>query len=278
MRLITIFLVTIFIGLALFWTWVNYPQVRNKALDLISAKQAKTLEVHYTAESLMENHKKELLKDNQHSFLEPKLLFQPYLLMDVKYSKSQDKTGEGIILWSLIDGEMVINSSIWDKTHGFSDCIRAGADKDDFKLINALATHGSAMDRDALQKFLNMEGDALDWILEDCIRKNLIVQRGNYYRLHFENPKLEVTPETKLDQWLVTKECKSRVKMSPKYRAAQIENTARAAFGRDFTIRKSTEIYLPVYSIAVQNPDGSQMVTYWNALNGKKLSPKFDLE
>jgi len=48
--------------------------------------------------------------------------------------------------------------------------------------------------------------------------------------------------------------------------------------GKDFAIRKTTEIFLPVYSIVVQNPDGSQMTTYWNALNGKRLAQSYQLQ
>ena len=66
--------------------------------------------------------------------------------------------------------------------------------------------------------------------------------------------------------------------MPKRFRTSQIETTAKAAFGNDFAIRKTTEIFLPVYSIVVQNPDGSQMTTYWNALNGKKLSASFHIE
>jgi len=54
--------------------------------------------------------------------------------------------------------------------------------------------------------------------------------------------------------------------------------TAKAAFGDDFAIRKTTEIFLPVYSIVVQNPDGSHMTTYWNALNGKNIDQAVHFE
>ena len=97
------------------------------------------------------------------------------------------------------------------------------------------------------------------------------MQNGNTYRLHLQNPKLQVIPETKLDQWLVTKSTKHVSRVKKRYRPTQIETIARAAFGNDFAIRKTAEIFLPVYSIVVQNPDGSQMTTYWNALNGKRL-------
>ncbi len=278
MRLLSIFTSFIFIIFIGSWIWFNYPEVRIFISDFVTRKKFNTLEVRYSAENIMETHRRELLKDASHSFLEPDLKFHPYLLMEVKYNRTQDKTGEGIILWSLIDGEMVINTSTWDMSHGFKDCIRAGADKDDFKIINALVSKGGSLDRETLSKILNVDNDILDQWIEQCRRKNLIVQNGNNYRLHFQNPKLQVIPETKIDQSIVSKAGRYASKINKKFRPSQIEGLARSAFGNDFVIRKKTEIFLPVYSIVVQNPDGSLMTTYFNALNGKKLSQSYHLE
>ncbi len=254
-----------------YWSWTYQPKVRAKIENFLSPATFQTLEVRYSAESIMDAHRKELLKDSNHSFLEPTLKFVPYLLMDVKYIRSHDKTGEGVILWGLVDGEMVINTGTWEKTHGFTDCIASNATRQEFKIINALASRGGSWDRDGLSKFLNIENNILDTWVDSCRKKSLIVQSGNTYRLHLQNPKLQVTPETKLDQWLVTKPTKHALRVKKRYRSSQIENTARAAFGNDFAIRETREIFLPVYSIVVQNPDGSQMTSYWNALNGKRL-------
>lgn len=254
------------------WSWKTQPKLRTKVEELLSSATFQTLEVRYTADTIMDAHRKELLKDQEHQFLEPTLKFVPYLLMDVKYNRSFDKTGEGIILWGLVDGEMVINTGTWEKTHGFTDCIASNATRTEFKIINALAARGGAWDREGLSKFLNIENNILDTWVDNCRKKSLIVQNGNTYRLHLQNPKLQVIPETKLDQWLVTKPTKHALRVKKRYRPSQIENIARAAFGNDFAIRKTTEIFLPVYSIVVQNPDGSQMTSYWNALNGKRLN------
>ncbi len=272
MRIATVLICLVIIGLGGFWTWIYVPGVRSKVEDYLSAGTFQTLEVRYSAESIMDAHKKELLKDGNHVFLEPRLKFVPYLLMDVKYNRSQEKTGEGLILWGLVDGEMVINTGTWERTHGFTDCIASNATRQEFKIINALASKGGSWDRDGLSKFLNIENNILDTWVDACRKKSLIVQSGNTYRLHLQNPKLQVIPETKVDQWLVTKSTKHALRVKKKYRSAQIENIARAAFGNDFAIRKTTEIFLPVYSIVVQNPDGTQMTTYWNALNGKRIA------
>jgi hypothetical protein len=226
----------------------------------------------------MEAHRKDLLKDNDHTFLEPSLKFLPYLLMDVKYIRSQEKTGEGSILWGLVDGEMVINTSTWERTHGFTDCISSNASRQEFKIINALAARGGVWDRDGLSKFLNIENNVLDIWVDSCRKKSLIVQNGNSFRLHLQNPRLQVIPETKLEHSLVTKPTKHAQRVRRHFRSSQIENIAKAAFGNDFAIRKTTEIFLPVYSIVVQNPDGSQMTSYWNALNGKRFIPPYEIE
>ncbi len=279
MRAITLLLGCLIIGLGAFWSWIYFPGFRSKVEDFLSSKTFQTLEVRYSAETIMDAHRKELLKDGDHVFLEPTLKFVPYLLMDVKYIRTQEKTGEGVILWGLVDGEMVINTGTWEKTHGFTDCIASNASRQEFKIINALAARGGSWDRDGLSKFLNIENNVLDTWVDNCRKKSLIVQTGNTYRLHLQNPKLQVIPETKLDQWLVTKPTKHALRVKKRYRSTQIETIAKAAFGNDFAIRKTTEIFLPVYSIVVQNPDGSQMTSYWNALNGKRLiTPPYEIE
>jgi hypothetical protein len=278
MRILSTLLIGLLLAAGAFWVYFSVPEVKNITSDLLPQGKFRTLEVRHSAENIMEAHKRELLKDSDHVYLEPSLTFHPYLLLEVKYSKVTDKTNEGIILWSMVDGEMVINANTWEKTHGFTDCIMARASREDFKIINALSSNGGVMEKDNISKFLNIETDTLALWLEKCRIKSLIVQNGNNFRLHLQNPKLQVVPETKLDQWLVSKPSKNASRMPKRFRTSQIETTAKAAFGNDFAIRKTTEIFLPVYSIVVQNPDGSQMTTYWNALNGKKLSASFHIE
>lgn len=278
MRHVLFILMFLSVGVGGYLFWNKMPGVRSKIEEIVTGSTFQTLEVRFSAESIMEAHRKELLKDSSHVFLEPSLKFIPYLLMDVKYTRNHDKTGEGVILWGLVDGEMVINTSTWERTHGFTDCITSNATRQEFKIINALASRGGAWDREGLSKFLNLENTVLDTWVDSCRKKSLIVQNGNTYRLHLQNPRIQVIPETKLEHWLVTKPTKQAKRIKRRYRPAQIELTAKAAFGNDFAVRKTSEIFLPVYSIVVQNPDGSQMTSYWNALNGKRFTPPYDFE
>jgi hypothetical protein len=275
MRYATIVICCVIVLASGIWAWNFAPHFRMKVEEVFTPNTFQTLEVRYSAENIMDSHRKELLKDNEHVFLEPSLKYYPYLLMEVKYNRSYDKTGEGIILWGLIDGEMVINASTWEKTHGFMDCIASNATRQEFRIINALASRGGSCDREGLSKFLNIENNVLDTWADVCRKKSLIVQNGNTYRLHLQNPKLQVIPETRLDLNLVTKHTKHVNRAKKRFRGAQIEQIARAAFGPDFAIRKTSEIFLPVYSITVQNPDGSQMTSYWNALNGARIAQPF---
>lgn len=266
------FLVTLF-GAAIggWWITTNHPEFVSKVETLIRKGDLHTLELRFGANQIMDAHKKELLKDKHHQFLEPSIIFYPYLLMEVKYSVYDHLTGEGVILWDLIDGEMVTNTRDWDKTHGFSDCLKSRATREEFKIINILARHPGSVDRDVLCKTLRVENEILDAWVDSCRRKKLIVQSGNKYRLHLRRPRFNIIPETKLDKTLVTQAMKKDQCLHAHFSSSQIIRMTKAAFGDSFSIRKTTLVYLPVHRIPIKNPDGSIHTSHWNALNGRLL-------
>lgn len=262
-------------GYGLWWLSSTRPEVKNKVEEVFNAGSFHTLEIRYTADQIMQLHRRELLKDNRHRFLDPSIKFLPYLLMEVKYSHSKNKTKESIVLWDLTDGEMVIDTKKWEKTHGFGDCILAGADAHEFKVLNILAEQGGKADREDLIKALKVDNALLDSWIDSCRRKKLIVQVGNHYRLHLQRARLHSIPATKIDERLVTKPHRNATRLNRRFSLGQIEKIALAAFGSDFAIRKTSELFLPVHCIVVQNPDGSTHFSHWNALNGKRLSIHF---
>lgn len=262
------------LGAACYGLWQlseTKPEVKSKVEEILNTGTFNTLEVRYSANQIMDAHRKQLLKDNRHRFLEPSLKFYPYLLLDVKYAVSHKKTKEGVMLWDMTDGEMVIDTKDWEKTHGFGDCINANTDRHEFKIINTLASKGGSADRETLIKSLHVDNDVLDAWIESCRRKQLIVQSGNRYRLHLEKPLLQILPSTKLDERLVSKPHRNAERVPSRFSLSQVEKITRSAFGNDFAIRKTTDIYLPVHCIVVQNPDGSVHTSHWNALNGKRI-------
>jgi hypothetical protein len=245
-----------------YWEW---HEGRLDPLKLVQQTldggQFPTLEIRYSASQIMEAHRLELIKDLKHKYLEAELKFYPYLL-----------------LWDLVDGEMVLDTADWQKTHGFGDCIKVTTDKNEFRLLRVLAKRGGTGDREDLVKSLNIESDLLDTWIDSCRRKKLIVAAGNKYRLHLEKPLLDALPETRLDEKLVTKSFKGASRLPRRYSVSQVQRMCKAAFGGDFVIKKTSAIFLPVHGIVVQNPDGSVHTSHWNALNGKRLFQSYYLE
>lgn len=260
------------LGSGAWWMSTNSQSTTTFIDQHIDTGEFLTLEARFTPDQIMEAQSGRLLKDTEHRYLDPSLEFFPYLLMEVKYSRSDRKTAEGMILWSLNDGEMVVNTDTWETTHGFEDCINADASRHDFRLINALMGNGGAMDRDQLMSLLHVEEDVLQEWVDIARRKHLVVQKGNIIRLHFANPKLLNSPQTKFTHWLVTKSYKHAKRIPPRYTKSQVQRIAKAAFGNDFAIRSEQEVFLPVYSLVVQNPDGTLLTSFWNALNGQPLT------
>lgn len=265
----------VFVGLLGFggyWIEKNRPEWKNRVIEMINSGTFHTLEAKFTPKQIMERHKRELLKDDNHKFLNSELKFYPYVLMDVKYTDLRSAhTGEGVILWDLINGEMVINTKNWEMTHGYGDCIKAGVDKSEFKILNLLAKRGGALDLEGLSRALHIENDILYAWIDSCRKKKLIVQSGNQYRLHLQSPRLHVIPETMIEDRLVTKSFKNAERLPRRFAPSQIRRIAEAAFGNDFAIRNMVPIYLPICSITVLNPDGTEHTSFWNALNGKEL-------
>ncbi|MCH9632919.1 MAG: hypothetical protein S4CHLAM6_12650 [Chlamydiae bacterium] len=271
-KLISGFLFLALAGGGYYYYTLHKDTVDEYISQYVDSKSFATLEVRYSANSIMENNKETLLKDEFHKYSTPELHFYPYMLMEVKYSKNNNTTSEGVILWDLDDAEFVISTTTWQKTHGFEDCITARVDHNDFKVINALAFNGGQLSRKDLSDRIRIENEVLDRWLESCRKKKIVVQSGNGFRLHLEKPRIAIRPETTLDHHLVTQTIKNVKQRPRRYTMRQVEKVAYLAFGADFTIKKSTEIYLPVYKIDVKNPDGSLLTTYWNALTGLQIS------
>jgi len=258
-------------GYGAWWTCQRHPEWTSQLEEVLPLGEFRTLEIRYTADQIMESCRKELLKSNRHRYLESSLKFYPYLLMEVKYSLNSKKTHESQILWDLCDGEMVLDAKSWEKTHGFGDCMIVSADKNEFKVIHCLAKRGGGLDREGLVRELHLEHEMLDLLMERLRKKHMVVFAGNRYRLHLQNPRLQTLPSTKMEERLVSKTGKQMQKVSKRFSFSQVERLAKAAFGEDFSVRYTTDIYLPVHEIVVENPDGSLHTSLWNALNGKRI-------
>lgn len=258
---------------ASWWFWEHSEDWKSQLYSYVENGEILTLESKVTPEQVMDAHRQELLGSNgKRTYQEPIQKYYPYLLLDVKYTEDK-KTREGLLIWGLTDGEMVLNTETWETTHGFKDCLECRANRNDFKILQALAMHQGSLSIEELQKNLHVDRELLDPWIEGAKEKHLIVQKGNLIQLHFENPKLLVLPQTKIKQHLVSRPIQNAQRGSKNYSRNQVVSIAKAAFGDDFTIRSEREIYLPVYSIGVLNPDGSIHLSDWNAITGQKIKP-----
>lgn len=264
----------ILIGGGGWWLWNSNNDFKSMLSRYIENGEIQTLEARYLPQQIMDLHFRELLVDDQHHYLEPSFKYHPYVMMEVKFSTDK-KTREGVILWSLVNGEMVINTETWEQTHGFEDTIHAQATNEEFRIINALAKNNGLRSKEDLVVDLQVDVNAINPWIESALNKHLITRKGNLFQLHLENPKILVVPQTKFTRMLVSKPSVYSQRISEKYTPTQIEKVAKAAFGDDFIIRQTTEVYLPVYGINVENPDSSITTTYWNAVNGQMIHPKY---
>ncbi|MEM8727609.1 MAG: hypothetical protein AAGE99_02710 [Chlamydiota bacterium] len=269
MRFLTTFIVLGGLGYGIYWLNSTQPELKHRAIEMIDTDRFYTLENRFTAAQIIE---KERLKEFDHRYRPPSLRFRPYLLMEVKFTTPDRQTEEGMILWDLIDGEMVLDTKSWDKTHGFADCINAGADKYEYKILVTIAKNGGKANRQSLMRSLNLETHFFEKWVERARKKKLIVQHGDDYRIHLHHPVVDVPPSTMTTEPLVAKSCRSSDRINRRYSPKQIKKAAEAAFGNDFAIRSTQDVSLPIYSITLQNRDGSLRTTHWNAFNGKRLN------
>lgn len=274
MRKIVILFICLVIAGGGLWLWNSDGDFKSVVSGYSSGGEFQTLEARYTPQQIMDSHYKELIGDDNHHYLEPSNKYHPYILMEVKFTADK-KTREGVILWSLVDGEMVLNTETWERTHGFEDAISAQATREEFKVINAIAKGNGSRSKEDLLSDLQQDANVINAWIESALDKQLITRKGNSFQLHFENPKILVTPQTKFSRMLVTKPYDYSQRVAENYSPSQIEKIAKAAFGNDFSIRRATEVYLPVYGIHVENPDGSITTTYWNAVNGQMINPQY---
>jgi hypothetical protein len=251
------------------------PDLYKQILGYFQNESFSSLEVRFTEEQILKKEGASLLRDKRQSFLPAVLEFYPYALFEIKYAAPDDKTYEGLLLWGLSDGEIVLDTTTWETTNGYADCLESRADKQDLAIIRALyRAPGQMLVEESLGQASGLKKELLPNFLEKCKKKKLIVQTRGAYRLHLFEPKLTRLPETKINQWLITKSYNSQEKVSKKFSLRAVEKMAHIAFDNELYIKNVQEIYLPVYRLTVQNPDGTRLIAHYNALNGMPLHIK----
>ncbi len=265
MRLISTFFFLAATGAGLWWIDEKQPDLKIKALQIVSKTSVNVIESRFSPSQLLDREK----GLNQSEFL---IKYHPHLLMEVKFINQANISEEGVILWDLIDGEMVLDSKTWKKTHGFADCINSLATHEEYRIITSLAFNGGVADQTTLINRLQVNPSEISLSLERCRKKKLIVKQGNHYRLHLQNPLFHLKPVTETLSPLVTKNVKITEKMQRRYSLSQIKKAAEAAFGEEFAIRHAQEVFLPIYSVKRAEGGESPHTIHLNAISGQKIS------
>lgn len=250
------------------WSSHQGMEWRDQLYSYVDNKDIVTLESKFSPQQVIALHRAQLVGKDKKEIQEPLIEYYPYLLLDVKYTEDY-KPREGALLWDLTSGEIVVNTATWELTHGFKDCLECEATAQNFRVIQVLAKRGGTMTLEELQRELKLDSDSVGAMVDSAKRKHLIVQNGSLVKLHFENPRFLIQPETHIKQELVSKPYQISEKKGRVYSRSQVIALSKAAFGHDFKIRSEKEIFLPVYKINVINPDGSVYTSFWNALTGQ---------
>jgi len=266
MRFLSLFIILSTLSFGGYWVQNNHPELKYRVLEMLNMGTIQALEARFTSKQIIDREHIASIQSN-----EPYIKFHPYLLIEVKFINSSLKTEEGIILWDLVDGEMVIDTKSWNKTHGFADCIAMNVDLCEFKILRAIMHNRGRANQQVLMHSLNVESKLLGLWIERACKKHLIVQRGNDYYIHLHNPCIDVKPSTHLATSLVTKSYKYNERTPCHYSPKQIAKIAKIAFGTGFSIRKIQKTFLPICCITIQNSDGSVQTTQWNSLTGKRI-------
>lgn len=272
MRLIYTLFSLVTCGYGLYWVAEKNPDLKHKAEEFLDFRSLSAFEMRYSAQQIMDRNSRDLLAEKGARFLDPELKFYPHLLMEVKDCDPSGNTKESLILWDMSDGEMVIDTHSWEKSHGFADCMSSKAQEHDLKILKILSDNGGACDLATLQTQLKTESTTLEMVLRNTVKKNLIVSTADRkYRIHLEKPKIQTVAQTRWHEPLTTKTHKRSERAKGFYTQSQIEKLAKMAFGEHFSIRKSTEIFLPIHRIVVQDPEGAVQTYHYNAVSGTKL-------
>ncbi|MCB1117894.1 MAG: hypothetical protein KDK50_04860 [Chlamydiia bacterium] len=263
MRLLSTLVTLGVIGSGLWWADQQYPQAKYIVLDHIPTSQTLAFEPKVSPQKIL----KDTSRHNQDlAQIDVKLV--PYLMMDVKYSKNDKETIECTALWDMTDGEMILDTKTWEKTHGYGDCTEAHATASDFSIINYLASQGIC-EIAALKKNLPPSIDQGKSIAT-ALHKKLIVAVDKHLRLHIASPRFASEPATKLSNPLVVLATKSTERLPKRFSAAQIQKTAEAAFGNDFAVRSTKEVYLSIYAASIPQGDQTQTIFY-NSMTGLRI-------
>lgn len=204
------------------------------------------------------------------------MCFFPHVLFHIKFSKEDPRKGsqEGQLLWSLVDGELVLDTDTWTKTQGFKECLLLQANQQDMVVMQTLSRLGGAVSRDTLLQALMMKHAKADQMIRKCQKKKLVfVYAGDKIGYHFRQPQFVQGCTTRMHREPVLLRKTRGMSLWPNtYSEDRIKELASMVFGQNFFIINTEEVYVPVYKVMLRSPEDSVRIQYVNAVNGEVFS------
>lgn len=206
------------------------------------------------------------------------LVFVPHTLLQVRIPGEDTSkknivpiSQEGFILWNLVDGEMVLNTSSWICSKGLRECLLLKADSADVQVMQTLAGLGGYASKDTLSQALFLKNIPADKVIKHCLKKKLIFLKENHVTSHLQQTQPIRGCTTNLHSmpvWL--RKPKGASIYTKHYSNENIQKLAKMIFGSNFLIVNSSLVYVPVYKVSTQAADSSTRLEYVNAITGKK--------
>ncbi|WP_213318779.1 hypothetical protein [Chlamydiifrater volucris] len=242
------------------------------AKKMIGSEQIFIIERSYSPEQVIEN----LKYKNQDLYLEQ--CFFPYVLLKARYQKEvPSRSGdyeilEGVLLWSLVNGEVVLDTETWNCSQGFRECLISKADRHDMLIMQTLISMGGSMNREQLIERLASKNFHVAKSIKSCHRKKLIFVQGDRVGIPFRKFQPLTNCMTTMNRSLVSlMKPKGSIMIAEKHSEDDIRSLASKVFGKNFYVIDTKKVFVPAYRITTKGTDGSQRTEFINAINGRKL-------
>lgn len=235
-----------------------------------------TFEMRYDEEAITQLVMKKLPSNKYNIKNENHLLYTPYLIVDVKHlDKKRQSTEESTMIWDLLEGEMVVSFDSFQVTSGFRDCMTSQASLDDFRFLHLLNEQSGSMTKENLIALSGFDDETASSIIDSLKKRHLITIQNNIVRLHVKNPLFGLPPKTEIKEPFVYRKISTKEMIPEIYSKKTVENMIRSAYGKDIAILDTAYLWIPVWEVDIENPDGSIRKTFWNALTGQSFQGKF---
>lgn len=259
-------LIIVFAGIGLYF---YDPYLFEKVEEYVFNEEIYAFTPRYQAQDLLKAHKKILLRKGSDTFLPPKLYYMPSVLVDLKKKQKNGKVIESTQLWSLTDGERILNLADWKTTKGYGLIIDLDASHDEIALLDEMSTYKVANVDDLHQK-LSVNKYQLEKVLKKTEEKGLTKKKGKTIYL-LKNPFVLSLEDAPLNLPALTHSSHYAGYFQKRFSKWQIATLIHKASESD-TIECMREVNIPIWQIPVVRDNGKKVVSYWNALNGQLVA------